>query len=135
MKIPTIILYTVVLISCKDASKKSKTEVTTPKGTFSGNLMGKKYEVEIQYSYFNQDYFKFQSDKTDITDSYGDGLIISGYQQGKKMVLTINDNGKNFSSANIQFTKADNIASGSGKLFEEGGDVTGLEVSFKIECQ
>jgi len=133
-----MILSLLLFTACNEKNKKSepknKPQVVAPKGTFSGNLGGKQYNVAIECQYFNEDYFKFQSDKTDVTDSNGDGLIISGFQKDKKLVLTIMDNGKTFSAANIEFTKDNNTVSGSGKLFEEG-TARSFEVSFKVACQ
>jgi len=113
---------------------RAKLKISVPEGTFSGNLDDKQYNVSIECSYFNEDYFKFQSDNTGATDSNGDGLIISGFQKDQKLVLTIIDNGKTFSAANIQFTKGNNTASGGGRLFEEN-TTKSFKVSFKVECQ
>lgn len=138
MKTLTIIFSILLFIACNEKSKKNEPKnkplVVAQKGTFNGNLGDKQYKVAIECSYFNENYFKFQSDKTDVTDSNGDGLIISGFQKDKKLVLTIIDNGKTFSAANIQFTKGNNNASGVGKLFEEG-TARSFEVSFKVACQ
>jgi len=98
-------------------------------------LGGKQYKVTIECSYFNEDYFTFRSDRTDVTDNDGDGLIISGFQKDEKLVLTVIDNGKTFSAANLQFTKDNNTASGRGRLFEDGGNAKGQLFSFKVECQ
>jgi len=139
MKTLTIIVSLLLFVACNEKNKKSEPKnntqiVVAPKGTFSGNLAGKQYNVAIECSYFNEAYFTFRSDRTDVTDSNGDGLIISGFQKDKKLVLTIIDNGKTFSAANIQFTKGNNNASGVGKLFEEG-TARSFEVSFKVACQ
>lgn len=139
MKTLIIVILILVFVGCnlkKDQDKtNSVTDFVAPKGLFTATLGGKQYKVEIECSYFNEDYFKFQSDKTDLTDSNGDGLIISGFQKGKKLVLTIINRSKKFSAANIIFTKANNTASGGGKLFEEGGNIKGFEIVFKVACQ
>ena len=138
MKTLTIIFSILLFVACNEKNKtvdpKNKTQIIATKGIFNGNLGGKQYSVAIECSYFNEDYFKFQSDKTDVTDSNGDGLIISGFQKGKKLVLTIIDNGKTFSAANVQLSKNDDTATGSGKLFEEGTSKA-FELTFKVECQ
>ena len=59
--------------------------------------------------------------------------VLSGMENNGKLVLTIIDNGKTFSAGNVSFTKGDNKAVGSGKLFEE---VTAIahDVQFTVLC-
>ena len=100
----------------------------------SATVAGNEYQVKVSCSYFDKDYFQFLSDKTDASDSYGDGLVISGMENKGKFILTIIDNGKTFSSGNLSnFIKGENNAEGSGKLFEEGMAGT-HDFQFSVNC-
>ena len=103
-------------------------------GLFSGAVAGNEYKVEVSCSYFDKDYFQFKSDKTDISDTNGDGIIISGMETRGKFMLTIIDNGRTFSVGNLSnFSKGDAKAEGSGKLFEEGTSEA-HDVQFLVTC-
>ncbi len=103
-------------------------------GNFSGNLADTEYNVAVICEYFDQDYFQFKSDQTDVTDTNGDGIVISGMQNNGKFVLTIIDGGTTYSTGNLSnFQKGDNAATGSGTLYEDGGTGT-AEASFSVDC-
>ena len=104
-------------------------------GLFSGTVAGNEYKVEVSCSYFDQDYFQFRSDKTDVSDTNGDGIIISGMETNGKFALTIIDKGKTFSVGNLSnFSKGDSSAAGSGKMFEEG-TADAHDVQFSVRCE
>ena len=125
----SIIAMCILLISCGEGNDESGGS-----GMFSGSVAGNEYEVEISCSYFDKDYFQFKSDKTDISDTNGDGIIVSGMETNGKFTLTIIDNGKTFSVGNLSyFSKGDNKAQGSGKLFEEG-TANAHDVQFSVIC-
>ena len=141
-KLGRVILMMTLLVGCTANSNESNQIVRgestiqsePDKGSFTAELNGKSYQVEVECSYFDQEYFKFQSDKTDITDDNGDGIIISGFQKGEKLVLTIVDQGATFSTANItEWTKQNNGITGSGVLFEDGSTQQ-FETSFTVKC-
>jgi hypothetical protein len=126
-----------LFLGCNSSNTKTASgnlKTSSEKGKFTAKIKNKTYKVDITCSSFNKDYFTFLSDKTDVTDSNGDGLIISGFQDGKKMILTIIDNGKSLSSGNItDWSKTKSTFTGKGVLFEEVTANT-LEVSFTVEC-
>jgi len=124
----------ITLAGCSEGSDESKnTNVQESSGMFSGSVAGKEYEVGVNCSDFDKDYFRFLSDRTDVSDTNGDGIIISGMENNGKLVLTVIDNGKTFSAGNVNFTKGDNKAEGSGKLFEEGATLP-HDVKFTVMC-
>lgn len=91
--------------------------------------------MDVACSYFDQDYFQFKSDKTDASDTDGDGLIISGMQNGSNLVLTIVDGDTTFSSAGISDWKKDaGAAAGRGVLYGDDGSGP-FEVEFEIHCE
>ena len=124
----------ILLAGCSkggDVDEITKGQKST--GMFSGIVAGKEYKVGVNCSDFDKDYFRFLSDRTDVSDTNGDGIILSGMENNGKLVLTIIDNGKTFSAGNVNFTKGDNKVEGSGKLFEE---VTAIahDVQFTVTC-
>lgn len=129
-----IIAIFILLAGCSKGDDESEvTKVQENSGMFSGIVSGKEYKVGVNCFSFDKDYFRFLSDITDVSDTNGDGIILSGFEMNGKLILTIIDNGKTFSAGNVIFTKGDNKAEGSGKLFEEGtGNVH--DVKFNVSC-
>jgi len=134
-KIFTMIAIGSLLISCdKGNDENGSTDVQKNTGMFSGTVAGNEYKIKVSCSDFDKDYFQFLSDKTDASDTNRDGFVISGMESNGKFILTIIDNGKTFSSGNLSnFTKGDNNAEGSGKLFEEGTAGT-HDIQFSVNC-
>ena len=135
IKIFTVTTLFILLISCsKENDENGSSTAQKNSGVFSGIVAGNEYKVNVSCSYFDKDYFQFLSDKTDVTDTNGDGLIISGIEYSGKFNLTIIDNGKIFRIGNLSsFKKSDHIAEGSGQLFEEGTAVV-HDVQFSVIC-
>jgi len=103
-------------------------------GTFDGTLEGKEYKVEVTCSNLDQGDFQFRSDKTDIDDTNGDGIIIYGTQNQGRFLLTLTDHGTTYSASNIQkFARSLNGAEGEGLLYVDGqADVP--YVRFSVDC-
>jgi hypothetical protein len=132
-KIFCVIAMSGFLIGCSDGNAESS-NTQKRSGLFAGAIDGDEYKVEVSCSYFDEDYFQFKSDKTDVSDSNGDGIVISGMETNGKFTLTIIDNGKTFSAGSLSdFSKGDNKATGSGKLYEEG-EPGAHDVQFSVSC-
>ncbi|NVJ65005.1 MAG: hypothetical protein HWE16_00835 [Gammaproteobacteria bacterium] len=102
---------------------------------FVAQLNGKEYSVNVKCSHFDKDYFQFNSDANDITDSNGDGLIISGMETNGKFSLTIIDHGKTYSVGKLaNFAKEGKTAKGSGVLFDEDTS-SSLDIKFSVDCR
>lgn len=134
-KIITLIATCGFLIGCGEGSDNSGiSKVQKGLGEFSGTVAGKNYKVQVSCSYFNKDYFQFKSDKTDISDTNGDGIVISGMENNGKFALTIIDNERTYSAGNLStFSKGDKKAEGSGKMFVEGS-ADAHDVQFSVIC-
>ena len=141
MKNLIIAVLILLVFSCKKESTTNENtkKATTSKSTnascsFSASLGDKKFEVDVNCMYLDKDYFIFDSDaRGGLNDTNGDGIIVSGNQDGKKLSLIIVDNGKSYSAGNITIVKNENGATGSGTLFlQEGGEQP--KVSFSIVC-
>ena len=143
-----LLLFSLCLLICSCKEKTETDTSTTPtanevavkesnRGVFKAVTSNKTYEVAIECSYYEEDYFQFKSDKLDVGDSNGDGLNINGYQNGKQLVLTIVDNGVNFSAPNITtWQKTDNAFKGTATLYEEGSSTANtIEVTFSGSCK
>lgn len=131
----TMIAICILLAGCsKSGNEGESSNAQKNSGLFSGIVAGNEYKVGVNCSYFDKDYFQFKSDKTDISDTNGDGIILSGMENNGKFTLTIIDNGKTFSAGSLSnFTKGDDKAEGSGKLFEEG-TAKAHDVQFTVTC-
>ena len=130
-----IIIMCLLLAGCGQDDEQSKNaDVQKNSGVFSATLMGNEYKIDVSCSYFDKDYFQFKSDKSDVTDTNGDGIIISGMESNGKFVLTIIDHEKTYSTGNLaNFKKSNEKAEGSGTLFQEGTAAT-HDVQFTVTC-
>lgn len=122
-----------LLTACgNDAGNSSASN--TDQGQFTGTVNDNNYEVAISCSFHGTDNFTFKSDNTDAADSNGDGLIISGFQNGDKLIFSLSDNGAGYSTPNLQtWNKTADGATGSGALFPEGGGAQ-ANVNFTVDC-
>lgn len=104
-------------------------------GYFDGVVGDHAFLVNVSCSDLEQDYFRFLSDRTDAADSDGDGVIISGMQNGQKFVLSVTNNGETFSTGRLEnFMKNASGATGSGRLYQDNS--TGyLETHFTVVCK
>ena len=138
-KIITMIAICIFLIGCGEESNESENSSTQKTaGSFAGAIAGNEYKVEVHCSYFDKNYFQFKSEKIVNVlepDTNGDGIVISGMgDTSGKFSLTIIDNGKTYSVRNLStFSKGNNKAEGSGKLFEEG-TANAHDVRFTVNC-
>lgn len=140
MKIRRIVaapLVALALLSACGNSSEPTDPGSSPAGSsmFSGTLGDKHYEVAVTCRFFETDSFMMKSDRTDSTDSNGDGVIISGEEFRGKFILTIIDNGTKYSTGRLaNFAKGDNRAEGSGELMEDGG-IGRKNVEFVVTCK
>jgi len=104
-------------------------------GYFDGVVGEHAYLVNVNCSDLEQDYFRFLSDRTDAADSNGDGVIISGMQDGEKFVLTVIDNGVTLSTGRLEnFKKSADGATGSGRLYRDNSTEY-AEGHFTVICK
>jgi len=104
-------------------------------GTFRGTVGGNSYEVDVDCFHLDRDWFAFLSDKNDVTDSNGDGLNISGMQNGDRFVLTVTDHGQTYSAGRLaEFSKNATGAEGSGPLMLEGSPDS-FDAEFSVTCE
>lgn len=103
-------------------------------GTFHGTVGDNSYEVDVDCFHLDKDWFTFLSDQNDMTDSNGDGLNISGMQNGDKFVLTVTDHGQTYSTGRLEsFSKNATGARGSGSLMLEGSPDR-FDAEFSVTC-
>jgi len=120
----------------ESAAEASATKGAAPGGggSFSGRVGDQTYKVEVACKGLDQDWFMFLSDRTDHTDSNGDGLNISGMQNGDKFTLTIVDQGVTYSTGKLtMFSKDANGAQGSGALYQDNSR-NSFDAEFTVIC-
>jgi len=138
-RIALLLIGSIVVSGCSDGNEASEraataASVSTGGGSFTGRVAERSYQLSVTCSHLDKDYFTFLSDRTDSSDTNGDGIIISGMQNGKKLVFTVIDHDKKYSTGKLaNFEKSATGASGSGSLFEDGanGQVDG---EFSLTC-
>jgi hypothetical protein len=125
------------ITACGDGSAESASkQAAGATGSFTGNVGEKSYAVDVTCQYLEEDYFMFKSDRTDSADSNGDGVVISGMQNGEKLVFTVIDQGSKWSVGKLAvFSKdvAGNSVKGAGTLHEDGGSRS-VEAAFEVDC-
>jgi len=134
------IAFGALILGCGDGTANPETQAKpaakpTGGGMFDGKVGDRSYHLGVTCSYLDQDYFMFKSDRTDAVDSNGDGLVVSGMQNGDKFVLTVIDNGVTFSTGRLDsFSKSGTGAEGSGTLYQDGSPDS-FAAQFTVNCQ
>jgi hypothetical protein len=134
-----LLIGSLAVVGCGDGNEASEGAATAApdssgSGSFTGHIGERSYKVNVSCAYLDKDYFTFLSDRTDSSDTNGDGIIISGMQNGKKLVFTVIDNGKKYSTGNLTtFEKSATGVRGSGTLFEDGANGQ-VDADFSVDC-
>ena len=140
----SITLSALVLVACgaKEPVPEKKGEMQpslasssdSSGGRFKATLGDAVYDLEVGCTGLDQDYFSFLSDKNDVTDSNGDGLVISGMQIGKNLILTIINQDDSWSAPSLaEWKKSSSGATGSGQVYLKS-DSSLHEVVFEVTC-
>lgn len=136
----TIVVYmgmlmaVVLFTSCGNSDGRAENNLE--RGSFKATMGEKSYEVDVVCSHLNESYFKFRSDKRVDTDSNEDGLIISGVEMNRRLILTIIDHGKKYQTKNMAVWEKDSDgATGSGILYNEAVATDSRQTTFKMSCR
>lgn len=135
-----LLIGAIVVAGCSEGGgtgdqAASTAPATSGGGAFTGSVGDRSYQVSVTCAYLDEDYFMFKSDRSDSSDTNGDGIIISGMQNGEKFVFTVIDNGKKYSTGKLaKFEKSASGATGSGTLSEDPGPNT-VEAEFTVACE
>ena len=139
MNLNTIMPLALALLCCSAATyaqEQAQPGIATASGNgyFDGVIGDHAYLVNVNCFDLQQEYFRFLSDRTDSADSNGDGVIISGMQNGQKFVLTVIDNGKTSSTGRLEtFKKNQHGATGSGTLYQDNSTAD-IDSHFIVVC-
>jgi hypothetical protein len=88
----TTYILTVIIVSlsaCSNSEGPGNSGAAGNAGAFSGMFAGKDYSVTVSCSYLDESYFMLKSDQTDISDSNGDDLVISGIETNGSFSLPL----------------------------------------------
>lgn len=106
-----------------------------PNGRVQLELLGKTYEVEVVCRDIAGEHFRFLSDATEAHDTNGDGLVVSGVQQGEQLMLVLVDQGRSYRANRLSsWEKTAAGATGSGMMLEDG-TAAPYGVSFRLSCE
>ncbi len=139
MRLQYLLLIILLSLACNskntsNVDQESLINASDRQFNFKATLNGNKYALQVNCSNIDKDYFYFKSDKLDHIDNNGDGIVISGYQEGKNLAFTIIDDGKTYSTPKLNvWSKHKNRVMGGGKLYLEGTSKT-FEVEFELDC-
>jgi hypothetical protein len=141
LRLLILVLAALAVTACGDGSAEATSSDSTSAasgatGQFTGKLGEQAITVDVTCQYLDQDYFMFKSDLSDSADSNGDGLVISGMQNGEKLVFTVIDHGTTWSVGRLAAFSKDvvgNSAMGAGTLHEDGGSRS-VETAFEVDC-
>jgi hypothetical protein len=119
-----------------NASASGTTSASSYDGTFTATVGDRSYDVPVNCSGLGEDDFEFRSDRSDASDTNGDGYVVSGMQNGEKFILTVMDHDTTWSTPNLsEWTVDGTTVEGAGPLYEDGGDNRTRSVSFTANCE
>ena len=122
------------IAGCGSATEPPPGAEAAQSGQFKGRVGTKKYEMAVSCRNFDKSWFLFLSDETDYEDSNGDGIILSGMQDGERANFMIEDQGVLYGTVSMErFYKSANGARGAGTLrTADGGNEIGFD--FSVDC-
>jgi hypothetical protein len=139
--VPSLLLvFALLLAGCGGDSEGSASGASTASassypGTFTATVGAQNYDVPVNCSGLGEDYFEFRSDRSDASDTNGDGYVVSGMKTGEKLILTVMDHDTTWSTPNLaDWTVDGTTVTGSGSLYEDGGESRTRDASFTVEC-
>lgn len=134
-KLKTMVVLTLGAMCGANAAMADQQPGAGSGGYFDGVVGDHAFLVNVRCADLDQDYFRFLSDRTDSADSNGDGVIISGMQDGDKFVLTVINDGVTFSTGRLEnFKKNSTGATGTGRLYQDNAR-SYLETHFSVVCK
>lgn len=107
---------------------------TLSAGRFQGTVDGIEYAVDVHCMAIDAQRFRFRSDRSDVADTDGDGLVITGTQTGDRFALTVMVGDVTHESTRLErFSRDTGSASGSGTMTREGA-IGRVPVRFSVRC-
>lgn len=131
MKKIALLITLIVSISCGDKSSKNSGGMTDTKMT--ATIGGENYEVDVRYYLDDTSGLTVYSDKNDVTDSNGDGLVIAIFEFKGKLQFDFVENGKRLGGKIVEWKKTDEKITGSGELRPEDGLGEGVPINFTLQ--
>ena len=106
-----------------------------PAGSFTARIGNSAYAIPVTCSNAGTDHFTFLSDESDTVDTNGDGLIVSGRQNGALFALKVVDKGVTWSNDSIR--GYGNSPSGGRALstLRRDGSREEVKLEFSVRCR
>lgn len=101
--------------------------------SMTATIDGENYEVDVRYYLDETNGLTVYSDKSDVADSNGDGLIFGIFELNGKLQFDFVKNGDRLGGKIVEWTKTNDQISGSGELKPENGLGQGTPVRFTLE--
>lgn len=132
------ILVTITIIGLSACGGSSESSSSSDSGGWTTTTMTTKvgdttYNVEVRYYLDAENGLTVFSDKNDISDSNGDGLIFAIFETNGKLQFDFVDNGKRLGARVTDWTRANGTISGLGELKPESGLGQGTPFEFSLK--
>ena len=130
MKKLALVVTLIVSISCGEKSSENSSGMTDTNMT--ATIGGENYEVDVRYYLDDTSGLTVYSDKNDVTDSNGDGLVFAIFEFNGKLQFDFVENGERLGGSIVDWKKTDEKITGSGELRPEDGLGKGVPVNFTL---
>ena len=131
MKKIAFLFILAISLSCGDKSSKKSGVMTDSRMT--AIIDGENYEVDVRYYLDDTSGLTVYSDKNDVTDSNGDGLIFGIFELNGNLQFDFVHNGERLGGKIVEWTKTNDEISGSGELKPENSLGQGIPVKFTLQ--
>lgn len=136
MRILKFTLFTLIIISfsaCGGSSDSSSDNGGWTSSTLTAKVESDTYEVEVRYYLDKENGLTVLSDKNDISDSNGDGLVFAIFETNGKLQFDFVKDGERKGARVTDWTKANGTISGAGELKPESGLGQGTPFEFSLK--
>lgn len=125
-----LVIMTIAMISCGGGTGESTRQMVDSQ--MMTEIGGESYTVDVRYYMDEANGLTVYSDKNDVTDSNGDGLIFGVFEHNGKLQFDFVKNGERLGGQITDWKKSANAVTGTGELKPENGLGKGTKVSFEL---
>lgn len=122
-------ILAITLCACGGSSSQNE---GWKEGTITVTVDGQEFKDEVRVYSQPDEEITMYSDKSDVEDSDGDGLIVAIFQMGNKLQFDFVDDGERYGGRVEDWQMTDDKLSGTGTLQKEGDFATQYPVAFEV---
>ncbi len=98
----------------------------------TAEIGGESYTVDVRYYMDEVNGLTVYSDKNDVTDSNGDGLIFGIFEHNGSLQFDFVENGERLGGKITDWRRTESFINGKGKLRPESASGEATSISFKL---